>query len=127
MDDLIIQNKNENSEYPTVEFYSSTGECLIQGESYMSDHRIFYKQILNWLEKYTAKTNRFIDFKFDIDYYNTGSSKEFIEILGILRKFKEDGGSLKITWILNGEDLDLMEDVSELNSEAGIETEFIIR
>ena len=127
MDNLILHNKNENSEYPTVEFYASTGECSIKGESYMSDHRIFYKQILIWLEKYIKETNRFIDFTFDIDYYNTGSSKEFIEILGVLKKFKENEGSLKITWILNGEDLDLLEDVSELNSEAGIQTEFIIR
>jgi hypothetical protein len=80
----------------------------------------FYQPVMDWLKKYAENPLDTTDFHFRFDYFNTSSLKSLLIILAELKKIKDAGKELQITWHYDEEDQpmeeagELLQDLSEL-------------
>lgn len=119
MESLYINDYPDQVYYPVINFDSNTGICEIVGESYMEETYKFYQPVLKWLEEYT-KVNKSIEFNIKLAYFNTSSSRSILEILDILKNFKDKGGSLKLNWYYNEQDPDMVGEIAGFEGETGL-------
>jgi len=112
MENLEIVIKAESHFKPSVLLNAKTGICEIGGESYLEEATQFYNPIYQWLQEY-IKTNKPIVFNFRLTYVNTSSSKHVLYILRLLKKYKDEGGSVEATWYIEQGDTDTEEDVED--------------
>ena len=72
---------------------------------------------MDWLERINANTASQVTVEFDYDFLNSISHKKVWQILQQLKKFYNDGKSVKVKWFFEENDEDIMEageDLSEL-------------
>lgn len=125
MENLIIEGVKSTYFTPQVTFNASTGECSIAGESYLEDTWDFYKPILAWLKQYIEEVKGPINFTFDLTYYNTSSSKCFLDIVKMLKDYKESGGNVTINWKHPEDDEDIREEAEDYKNFLGIDINII--
>ncbi len=113
MQNIIIKPNEDEYYKPEIIFNAEIGVCTIAGESYVQAVSTFYNPLILWLKEYTSDNSRSLEFNFKLSYYNTSSSKKYIEILKILQSFKEKGGNLTVNWYYNPEDPDVLEDAED--------------
>ncbi len=110
---------------PYINFNIETGICEIEGQSYITNTYAFYEPIYSWLEEFIKKTTKKIEFNIKITYFNTSSSKCILEILRILKKFREKGGILTVSWHLSRLDEDLEDEVQYFSIATGVDIDLI--
>ncbi len=84
----------------------------ISGLSLPEDALEFYKPVLEWLEEYAKDPNPETVFNLKLEYFNTSSSKQIIQILLFLEKLNEKS-KVKIRWHYK----DIDEDMHDLGEE----------
>jgi hypothetical protein len=119
MKNLYININPELIYYPVVEFNSETGICEISGESYMEETYAFYEPIINWFREY-IETKRPIVFNIKLTYFNTSSSRFILEILDIIKNYKDAGGNVNINWYYRKEDPDMLNEINDISGETGM-------
>lgn len=94
----------EGSDYiPEVDFNAETGELNISGESYHEYTLEFFGPIFDCLKRYTEEGGKKIELNFRMSYFNTSSSRCFLEIVNLLEDYKfNKSGQVFIRW--NGSD-----------------------
>ena len=63
----------------------------ISGRSIPEDSATFYKPILEWIDLYGSKPNPKTNFIFNLEYFNTSSSKLILDILTKLEALHQNG------------------------------------
>jgi hypothetical protein len=81
----------------------------VSGRSIPEDSVGFYKPILDWMDDYSNKPAAKTQFKFELEYFNTSSSKNILEILKKLEKIYQDGHDVSIIWYYDEDDEDMEE------------------
>lgn len=81
----------------------------ISGRSIPEDSVGFYKPILEWLDEYANGPISKTDFKFELEYFNTSSSKNILEVLKKLERVYQDGHDVHIKWYYDEDDEDMEE------------------
>jgi len=119
MESLYINDYPGQIYYPVIRFDYKTGVCEMSGESYMEETYKFYQPVIQWLEEYT-KSNKSVEFNIKLTYFNTSSSRSILELLGILKKFTDNGGQLKINWYYNEQDPDMVGEIAGFEGETGL-------
>ncbi|OQX98785.1 MAG: hypothetical protein B6I20_10645 [Bacteroidetes bacterium 4572_117] len=114
MENIQIAGKHGVNFIPTVNFNADTGICEIEGESYLEDTIEFYSPLFKWLKEYCVEINKPITFNFRLRYFNTSSSKCIIDILNILKKYKDDGGTAEVYWYYDAEEEDIEDELEEI-------------
>lgn len=125
MENLILKEVPDAPFYPSVNFDVDKGVCELAGESYMEETFKFYSPILDWLKKYKDEGKPSLEFNFKLTYFNTSSSRLILDILDILREFKEAGKQLTINWYYDKQDPDMEDEVEDFMIESGLEIEMI--
>ncbi len=120
MENLRIDRKKHVFYIPEVFFDAETGICNIKGDSYSEDTVKFYTPIINWLLTYIEEVNGPVTFNFSLNYFDTRSSKSFIDLLLILKDYKKKGGEVTINWHIDDDD-DLAEEVEDYAAKVEIE------
>ncbi len=111
MDNFQIEGENY---IPSVNFNAEAGILEISGESYHEYTIEFYQPIFEWLRKYFETPNRKFTFNFKMTYFNTSSSRRFLEIFDLLEEYKkEQGGDVTVNWYYQKEDVDMLESGEE--------------
>ncbi len=106
---------------PTVDFNYDTGILEISGESYHEYTIEFYQPIFDWLNKYLSEPNRTITFNFRMTYYNTSTSRRFLEIFDILEEYQnEKGGKVTVNWYYQKDDVDMLESGEEYSEDVDL-------
>ncbi|TAF65204.1 MAG: DUF1987 domain-containing protein [Cytophagales bacterium] len=107
--------KIDGSHYiPSIDFNAETGVLEISGESYHEYTLEFFQPIFEWLKQYTAEPNHKIVLNFRMTYFNTSSSRRFLEIMNILEDYHfNKGGDVQINWHYEVNDLDMLESGEE--------------
>lgn len=106
----MLQIENTKST-PKVEIHHSSGTIRIIGRSYPEYPQKFYEDLYDELKKITSDS---VDMYFDFDYLNTSSTKC---ILLFLKEVKKIWVDIRITWVHEEDDYDIIEvgeDFSEL-------------
>lgn len=110
MQSLIIRKQAGLLYYPSVCFDQITGVCEIEGESYMEDAYKFYIPLLNWFKEFTNEKKPII-LNLKISYFNTSSSKYILEILSIMKKYKDVGNNVVVNWFYSKDDPDMLDEI----------------
>jgi len=118
MENLIINNNPDLICYPKVNFNIS-GVCEITGESYMEDTYLFYQPVIEWLSEY-IKENKPVIFNIKLTYFNTSSSRIILEILDLLKSYKDSNGQVVTNWYYKPEDPDMLMEIKGFEGEAGL-------
>ncbi len=114
MDRVYIQ-AGENT--PGFSIDPEKGEITLWGQACPEDAFEFYQPIIDKIKKYLETNPEKVDFIFNINYYNTASSKIIVSILQLLEKARRNGVAAKIIWYYDPDDEDMMiagEDFSEI-------------
>ncbi|MCS6833402.1 MAG: DUF1987 domain-containing protein [Flammeovirgaceae bacterium] len=106
---------------PSVLFNVDSGKCEISGESYLEDTHFFYQPLLNWMNRYISEKKGDIEFSIKLSYYNTSSSKYILELLRILKQYREDGGKVEIFWYYPESDSNIKEEAEDYKEFLGMD------
>ncbi len=99
---------------PNIDLDPETGILEISGESYHEYTTEFFKPVFEWLEDYLKTPNREITMNFKMTYFNTSSSRRFIEVLTMLEDYhKNNGGNVIVNWYYEENDIDMLESGEE--------------
>ena len=73
------------------------------------DVKTFYTPIHKWLEQYGADPNPETVFEFRMEYFNSSSSKQILDIMSELEKIVLNGHDVKVKWYFQEDDEDMEE------------------
>ena len=110
---------NDFSE-PTIDFEDS-GSISISGISMMEDAMDFYQPTKDWIDNFLS-TNKTITIDFNLNYFNSSSAKQFIQILSKLEDDKING---KVIWNYPNDHIIMFDRGKELEAILDVPFEFI--
>ena len=112
---------------PKVDFNSDSGVLEITGRSIPENSVDFYKPILEWLDDYAkiAQNNKQTVFKFQLEYFNTSSSKCILDIFRKLEKLYTDEVNIAIKWFYEEDDEDMYESGEDFREIMDIPVELV--
>ncbi len=99
-------------ESPEIILDKNTNEFKFQGKSLPEDVKEFYNPVLDWIEDYAKNPNDETVVEFNMEYFNSASSKQILDILERFAKINEIGKKIIIKWHYSQDDED-MEDAGE--------------
>lgn len=103
---LIIE---PTSKTPKVIMNSDISVFEIAGRSIPEDSVGFYRKVLDWVDEYAKHPNDRSNFKFQLEYFNTSSSKCLLDLFRKLEKMHKGGYDVTITWHYDADDEDMEE------------------
>lgn len=106
METLIIEATDET---PKIILDPSNDVFVFNGRSLPEDVVSFYSPVLNWLNEYAASPQSQTIMEFKMEYFNTASSKIFLDILLKLEEIHSNGNTLIIRWYFKENDPDMKE------------------
>ncbi len=112
---------------PKVYLDPEEGVFEISGRSIPEDSVGFYKPILEWLDEYGKNPNEKTEFKFELEYFNTSSSKNILELLKRLEEIYEKGHDVKVIWYYDEDDEDMEETGEDYQALLKVPVELIMR
>jgi SiaC family regulatory phosphoprotein len=106
MRNLIIEPTPKT---PKVILNSEINVFEVSGRSIPEDSIGFYKKILDWIDEYSKSPNPKTNFRFQLEYFNTSSSKCLLDLFRKLEKMYKAGHEVVITWCYDADDEDMEE------------------
>ncbi len=101
MTDLNIKQTEQT---PEIRFQSS-GSMIIKGKSLPEDPIKFFKPLFQWVENVESEK---IKFDIKLEYVNTSSSKNILELIKIIDK-NQKIRQLDLNWYYEVDDMDMLE------------------
>ncbi|WP_290917699.1 DUF1987 domain-containing protein [Halodesulfovibrio sp.] len=120
MDQFVVEATKST---PRINLNPATHTHEIAGESYPENSLSFYGPVFSWLKQYLADAQgKAIKFSMDILYFNSSSSKVFMELFELLDTAASSGASIAVDWRYHEENEvalecgeDFMEEVESLS------------
>lgn len=84
---------------PRIHLNPETHSHEIAGESYPENCSSFYSPMFTWLEQYLGGINGdTLEFSLDILYFNSSSSKTFMDLFDLLDDVASTGTPIVVNW-----------------------------
>ncbi|QQS52470.1 MAG: DUF1987 domain-containing protein [Bacteroidota bacterium] len=125
MKSLVLNTEPESPYYPEVFFNAETGVCEISGESYMEEAYKFYLPLINWIKEFIISEKKPLELHVKLIYFNTSSSRLILDMLDILKKFRDEGNKVKVKWFFDSDDPDVKDEVEDFEIESGMDIELV--
>ena len=107
MEPLIRQNTKST---PYVHLDGASKTYVIGGRSIPIDAEMFYKPLLNWLDRLAeTQPGGRLEFCFRFDFFNIASSKRILFILYRLVEMQKSGWAVSVRWMYEKNDFDMLE------------------
>ncbi len=110
---------------PNVILDKGNNKFEISGRSLPEDVNMFYEPILNWIDGYAEDPNAKTEFVFNLEYFNTASSKIILDILLKFEEIAENDNDVVIKWHYHAEEEDMLEAGEEYADIVEIPFEYI--
>lgn len=111
---------------PEIRFKADTGELTISGESFHEYSVEFYQPVFDWLRNYFSTPNRKITMNFRMTYFNTNTSRRFLEVFDMLEDYqKNSNGDVHVNWYYKAHDVDMKESGEEYMSDTNLDIKLI--
>ena len=94
---------------PTIIFEPENGLLEIKGRSIPENSTEFYRPLNEALKKNTSNISTSLTVNFQLEYFNTSSSKCILDILKILASIKNSGADIIVNWYYDEDDEDMLE------------------
>lgn len=111
MDVLSFTAKQDT---PEITLDKGKGILKISGNSFSEDPFTIYERVFSWLKEYGTNPNEKTNFQFELNYVNTASSKQIVEILKVLENIK-DKTNVEVSWVYQDGDDDMFSEGDELS------------
>lgn len=96
MNHLIVEKTFST---PYIHFNPESGELQISGESFPENASRFYTPVVHWIREYLHSASvEEIRMNIEILYFNSSTSKVFMNIFEILENAVENGKNIIVTW-----------------------------
>ncbi len=92
------------------------GNVEIKGRSIPENSVEFYKPLITWLTEYSAEEPKPTKVKFQLEYFNTSSSKCILDIFKRLEAMYRKGWDIAISWCYDEDDEDMFESGEDYQS-----------
>ncbi|UZR95692.1 DUF1987 domain-containing protein [Chondrinema litorale] len=117
----------ESSTYiPKIDFNCETNILSIEGESYHEYTVEFFQPVFEWLDKYLTEPGKEITMNFKMTYFNTSSSRRFLEVLNLLEEYQDESeGKVTVNWYYEEGDIDMLESGEEYEEDVNIDFNLI--
>jgi hypothetical protein len=115
---------NRTKVSPEIILDPETGFAEVAGESYPENSVSFYAPVMEWLDQ-VIEAKKEVEFNFQLDYFNTSSSKCILDILTKLEKYHLDGGKLTVKWHYNEDDDDMQEAGEDFSADLTLPFELV--
>ena len=92
---------------PEVLFDGENGELFMAGISFPDNVERFYTPIMMWLDEYIQTPLEITNVIFKFEYFNTSSSKKFLDILLMFQEIHQKGFDVEVEWYHQKDDVDL--------------------
>ena len=107
MKDLNIEGTRTS---PEICFDEEKNILSFKGESFPENAAGFYNPILSWIESYLESAeHKELIVNMELIYFNTSSSKIFLDIFDMLDEAAEEGKQTCLNWIFDEENESAME------------------
>lgn len=110
---LIIESSELT---PEVILDKESNVFIFRGKSLPENPLGFYKPILNWIDEYAMEPNASTEVNFMMIYFNTSSSKVFLDIMKKFEAINRSGSNCSINWYYKEDDEEMLE-AGEIYSE----------
>lgn len=94
---------------PQIRFLPEEGLLELRGRSSPEHPLLLYQPLIEKLDQYVNNGSPQLVINFELDYFNTSSSKCIYEILKKAGQMNEMGSSLTVNWYYEEDDEDMME------------------
>lgn len=121
MENLEIEKTTQT---PTV-IFNTDGNFVIRGISTPDNVHKFYQPIFDWVNEFKNSNPSHINFKLEIDYLNTSSTRIMVELLKLLNSFSINNTKINISWAYEDGDDDMRELGEDLMTSSKTEFQFI--
>lgn len=124
-----LQNKayfyiKGTAETPEVLLNSNEGKIRFSGRSLPENPKSFFIPIKNWLAEYAKDPVNGTRVVFELEYFNTSSSKMILDMLDIIRTIKQRDENLVVEWHYLEDDDDMLEAGEDFADVAELELKF---
>jgi hypothetical protein len=109
---------------PEVLLNKEKGIFKIAGNSFSEDPFTVYARVFSWIKEYAAGPNQETNFQFRLNYINTASSKQIVEILKMLEGIKKSS-KVNVEWHYQEGDDDMLTEGQELSHMFNLDFDFI--
>ena len=106
---MIPLRLDETPFSPEVNLDKERSRFEFYGKCFPEDPNEFFTPIIDWFREYVIAPNRETIVIFKLDYFNTTSSKNFIDILNILKEIHRQKKTIMIHWYYRTGDEDMFE------------------
>jgi len=112
---------NPSSNTPKVIFDPSNNIFEISGESRPYDVPSFYQPLLAWLDEFNKELSEMkagsgsLEFKFNLEYFNSLSAKYILDLCKKLSKIHSDGHEINVIWQYETGDEYMLESGQEMS------------
>ncbi len=125
-----IQGKNEievegSERTPHIILDKSNGLIKFSGYSLPEDSKSFYYPIRDWIKEYIEDAPENTEVIFDMEYFNSSSSKMLLEIIETLSKVYMKEKKVSVKWYYQDGDEDTFESGKHLEDLVDIKFEFV--
>lgn len=86
-----------------------SGRIKFKGRSIPEDVSLFYEDILDWVIAYASSPPDLTEVDIEMEYLNSGTSKYMLRLLKKLKDIENEGYRLRINWVYEEGDDDILE------------------
>tara|TARA_Y100000589_G_scaffold191587_1_gene181428 strand:- start:1698 stop:2099 length:402 start_codon:yes stop_codon:yes gene_type:complete len=119
--DFTTQGDNKN---PKIVLRTS-GDLSFHGRSLPENAKEIFKPILEWLNQYKDVAAEETNINFQLEYFNTTSSKMIYEVIKIGEEMLKSGKKVNVNWYYEKDDTDLKYEGVLISSTLDLELNFI--
>jgi len=120
MDDLIIKPTDKS-----LAVDISYGILNFTGRSILTDPKLFFEPVHNWVNKYMKKPAEETVVNIKLEYIDTASTQELYQILRQLVGVRKKGLVMMVNWYIEDEDPEMKELGEMVEQRLGIDFQFI--
>jgi hypothetical protein len=102
-----------------------SGKIKFKGRSIPEDVSLFYEDILDWVIAYASSPSSATEVSVEMEYLNSGTSKYMLRILKKLKEVENSGNNLRIRWVYEEGDDDILERGEYYASILDLDIEFV--
>ncbi len=106
MNPLVIESTHET---PEIILDKDSNTFRFSGKSLPENPIHYYQPVLEWLDNYTLNPNSQTTVAFKMIYFNTSSSKIFLDILKRFETICKSGYDVSVNWEYRFDDDDMLE------------------
>ncbi len=110
---------------PAIYFNPDEGSLEMSGRSIPENAISFYKPLFDWLDQYVQQPQAESNVVFNLEYFNTSSSKCILDILRKLERIAENKAKIAVKWFFDDGDEDMEESGNDFKSLINLDIELV--